>query len=146
MQNVIVHFGLIYFFLYLTHALNWILSIWHIFFFLSFEYCNLCTFKNALITFIWVIFDMCIRNSYVPFIYNILNTWTLDSGKLILSATSSRIKMSGYLVLPNSDSSTSNWARVNVVRSRRCFRELPVTNKIKYFRWISYYLNWVTNN
>ena len=37
-------------------------------------------------------------------------------------ATSSRIKMSGYRVLPNSDSSMSSCARVNVVRSRRCFR------------------------
>lgn len=29
--------------------------------------------------------------------------------------------MSGYLVFPNNDSNTSNWARVNVVRSLRCF-------------------------
>lgn len=48
-------------------------------------------------------------------------TCTLDSGKLIFSATSSRIKISGYLVFKNNDSRTSNWARVNVVRSRRCF-------------------------
>lgn len=32
--------------------------------------------------------------------------------------------MSGYLVFPNSDSKTSNWARVKVVRSRLCFRGL----------------------
>ena len=48
-------------------------------------------------------------------------TWTLDSGRLIFSATSSRIKMSGYLVLENRDSRTSNCALVNVVRSLRCF-------------------------
>lgn len=51
-------------------------------------------------------------------------TWTLDSGKLIFSATSSRMNMSGYLVLPNSDSRMSSWARVKVVRSLRCFRGL----------------------
>ena len=49
-------------------------------------------------------------------------TCTLDSGKLIFSATSSRMKMSGYRVLANSASSTSSCARVNVVLSRRCFR------------------------
>lgn len=48
-------------------------------------------------------------------------TCTRDSGKLIFSATSSRINISGYLVFPNKDSNTSNWARVNVVRSLRCF-------------------------
>ena len=48
-------------------------------------------------------------------------TWTLDSGKLILSATSSRMNMSGYLVLLKSDSKTSSWARVNVVLSLLCF-------------------------
>ena len=35
-------------------------------------------------------------------------TCTLDSGKLILIATSSRMNKSGYLVLENRDSSTSN--------------------------------------
>lgn len=35
-------------------------------------------------------------------------TWTRDSGRLILRATSSRIKMSGYLVFENSPSSTSS--------------------------------------
>lgn len=49
-------------------------------------------------------------------------TCTLDSGKLIFSATSSRMKMSGYRVLANRASSTSSCARVNVVLSRRCFR------------------------
>jgi hypothetical protein len=49
-------------------------------------------------------------------------TCTLDSGRLIFTATSSRMKMSGYLVLENSPSRTSSWARVKVVRSRRCFR------------------------
>lgn len=49
-------------------------------------------------------------------------TCTLDSGKLIFSATSSRMKMSGYRVLANSASSTSSCARVKVVLSRRCFR------------------------
>lgn len=57
-----------------------------------------------------------------------LRTCTLDSGKLILSATSSRIKISGYLVLPNSDSRMSSWARVKVVRSRRCFRGFTPEN------------------
>lgn len=51
-----------------------------------------------------------------------LLTWTLDSGKLIFSAASSRIKMSGYRVLLNKDSNMSSCARVNVVRSRRCLR------------------------
>lgn len=51
-----------------------------------------------------------------------MGTWTLDSGRLILSATSSRMKMSGYRVLAKSASSTSSCERVKVVRSRRCFR------------------------
>ena len=49
-------------------------------------------------------------------------TWTRLSGKLIFSATSSRMKMSGYRVFVNKFSKMSSWARVNVVRSRRCFR------------------------
>ena len=49
-------------------------------------------------------------------------TCTLDSGRLIFRATSSLMKMSGYLVLEKSDSRMSSWARVKVVRSRRCFR------------------------
>ena len=49
-------------------------------------------------------------------------TCTLDSGKLIFSATSSRMKISGYRVFANNASSTSSCARVNVVLSRRCFR------------------------
>ena len=49
-------------------------------------------------------------------------TCTRDSGKLILSATSSLIKISGYLVLVNKFSRMSSWALVKVVRSRRCFR------------------------
>ena len=48
-------------------------------------------------------------------------TWTLDSGKLIFRATSSRINTSGYRVLPNNDSSTSSCCRENVVLSRLCF-------------------------
>lgn len=48
-------------------------------------------------------------------------TWTLDSGRLIFSATSSRMNMSGYRVLANRASRTSSWERVKVVRSRRCF-------------------------
>lgn len=52
-------------------------------------------------------------------------TWTLDSGKLIFKATSSRMNMSGYRVLANNVSSTSSCVRVNVVRSRRCFLGLP---------------------
>ena len=35
-------------------------------------------------------------------------TCTLDSGQLIFIATSSRMNTSGYLVLENRDSSTSN--------------------------------------
>lgn len=50
-----------------------------------------------------------------------LLTWTRDSGNLIWMATSSRANMSGYRVFMNSVSSMSNWARVKVVRSRRCF-------------------------
>ena len=49
-------------------------------------------------------------------------TWTLDSGRFIFSATSSRMNISGYLVFWKSDSSTSSWAREKVVRSRRCLR------------------------
>ena len=52
-------------------------------------------------------------------------TWTRDSGKLIFSATSSRMNISGYLVFWNNDSMTSNWARVNVVRSLLCFLGFP---------------------
>ena len=48
-------------------------------------------------------------------------TWTLDSGRLILSATSSLMKTSGYRVRWNRLSKTSNCCRENVVRSRRCF-------------------------
>ena len=51
----------------------------------------------------------------------LLRTWTLDSGKLIFSATSSRMKTSGYRVLLNKDSRTSNCWREKVVRSRLCF-------------------------
>ena len=39
--------------------------------------------------------------------------------------TSSRMKMSGYRVFMNNASRTSSCARVNVVRSRRCFRLPP---------------------
>ena len=49
-------------------------------------------------------------------------TWTLDSGKLIFSATSSLMKISGYRVFEKSDSRISSWARVKVVLSRLCFR------------------------
>lgn len=54
-------------------------------------------------------------------------TWTLDSGKFIFKATSSRINISGYLVLANNASRTSNCARVKVVLSLRCFLGLPET-------------------
>lgn len=53
------------------------------------------------------------------------HTWTRDSGRLILSATSSLMNMSGYLVFPKRLSRISSWARVKVVRSRRCFRGFP---------------------
>lgn len=49
------------------------------------------------------------------------HTCTLDSGKLIFIATSSRINISGYLVFENKPSRTSNCARVKVVLSLRCF-------------------------
>lgn len=66
-------------------------------------------------------------------------TCTLDSGRLIFRATSSRIKMSGYRVLPNSDSSTSNWARVNVVLSRLCLRGFtPGKDKEAIFQLIKF--------
>lgn len=51
-----------------------------------------------------------------------LLTWTRDSGRLILRATSSLMKMSGYLVLEKSASRMSSCVRVKVVRSLRCFR------------------------
>lgn len=51
-------------------------------------------------------------------------TCTRDSGKLIFSATSSLMKMSGYLVFWKRDSRMSSWARVKVVLSLRCFRGL----------------------
>lgn len=56
-------------------------------------------------------------------------TCTLDSGRFIFKATSSLINISGYLVLPNNASNTSNWALVNVVRSLRCFLGLTPKNK-----------------
>lgn len=49
-------------------------------------------------------------------------TCTRDSGRLIFSATSSRMNMSGYRVLANNASKTSSCARVKVVLSRLCFR------------------------
>ena len=52
-------------------------------------------------------------------------TCTLDSGKFILRATSSLMKMSGYLVFWKRASNTSSWALVKVVLSRLCFRGLP---------------------
>lgn len=56
-------------------------------------------------------------------------TCTLDSGRLIFSATSSLMKMSGYRVLANSDSRMSSCVRVKVVRSRRCFRGFAASSK-----------------
>ena len=55
-------------------------------------------------------------------IVTVFLTWTRLSGKLIFSATSSRMKMSGYRVFVNKFSKMSSCALVNVVRSRRCFR------------------------
>ena len=66
---------------------------------------------------------ICLRH-YNPVVCLML-TWTLDSGRLILRATSSLMKMSGYRVLANSASRTSSCALVKVVLSRRCFRGLP---------------------
>lgn len=64
---------------------------------------------------------------------NELITCTLDSGRFIFRATSSRMNISGYRVLANNVSRTSSCVRVNVVRSRRCFLGLPTvyTNKTK---------------
>ena len=41
--------------------------------------------------------------------FSILFTCTRGSGRLILRAVSSRMKMSGYCVRAKSDSNTSNW-------------------------------------
>lgn len=49
------------------------------------------------------------------------HTWTLDSGRLIFKATSSLMKISGYLVFWNRVSSTSNCCLVKVVLSLLCF-------------------------
>jgi len=67
-------------------------------------------------------------------------TWTLDSGRLILRATSSLMKMSGYRVLANSASRTSSCALVNVVLSRRCFRGLPKIQPLVFTLTKSYNL------
>lgn len=58
-------------------------------------------------------------------------TWTRDSGSFILHATSSRINISGYRVLPNKSSKTSNCPRVKVVRSLRCFLVLTPANEFQ---------------
>lgn len=58
-------------------------------------------------------------------------TWTRDSTRLIFWATSSRMNMSGYRVLLNSSSNTSNCCRVNVVRSRLCFLAFTPENEQK---------------
>lgn len=58
-------------------------------------------------------------------------TCTLLSGRFIFMATSSLMKMSGYFVLANSSSKTSNWDFVKVVRSLRCFRGGPVKKQKK---------------
>lgn len=63
----------------------------------------------------------------------IIFTWTLDSGRLIFRATSSRMKMSGYLVLANRASRTSSWERVKVVRSRLCFLGVAAHNNQKIY-------------
>lgn len=68
-------------------------------------------------------------------------TWTRDSGRLILRATSSRIKMSGYLVFENSPSSTSSWALVKVVLSRRCLRWFIPATWGKEALVINYYVH-----
>lgn len=41
------------------------------------------------------------------------------------------MKMSGYRVLPNKSSKTSNWPRVNVVLSLRCFLVLTPVGREK---------------
>lgn len=61
----------------------------------------------------------------------LLFTCTLLSGRFIFMATSSLMKMSGYFVLANSSSKTSNWDFVKVVRSLRCFRGGPVKKQKK---------------
>lgn len=59
-----------------------------------------------------------------------------------MSATSSLAKMSGYRVLVNKSSSTSSWALVNVVRSRRCLRWFMPETIIFFF----YILNLISQN
>lgn len=59
-------------------------------------------------------------------------TWTRDSGNSIFDATFSRMKISGYCVLPNKSSNISNWPRVNVVRSLLCLRTLTPEMKMKH--------------
>ena len=59
----------------------------------------------------------------------IIVTCTLLSGRFILLATSSLIKISGYFVLAKSSSRISSWPLVKVVRSRRCFRGGPTGEK-----------------
>lgn len=53
------------------------------------------------------------------------HTCTLDSGKLILRATSSLIKTSGYWVSEKSSSRISSCVFVKVVLSRLCFLGIP---------------------
>ena len=54
-----------------------------------------------------------------------MNTCTLDSGKLILLATSSLMNTSGYWVSEKSSSNISSCVFVNVVLSRLCFLGIP---------------------
>ena len=71
-------------------------------------------------------------------------TCTRDSGRLIFSATSSRMNMSGYRVLANNASKTSSCARVKVVLSRLCFRGVAVRKKrnVSELNYITYVFVW----
>lgn len=82
--------------------------------------------NNSLSTSQWV--KNCV---FVVFVLECWLTCTLDSGRLIFKATSSLMKISGYRVLPNRFSSTSSWARVNVVLSLLCLRGVPDQKRTK---------------
>lgn len=60
-------------------------------------------------------------------------TCTRDSGRLILSATSSRMNISGQRVLANNASKTSSCARVKVVLSRRCFLGVAADESQRFY-------------
>ena len=122
-KNRIWIFFLFWLFFHLSIANRFLNALFCLLLFLVVGTNKIYKFKMADVKFEFCWFcEMFLSFFSYNFYYYWVLTWTLDSGKLIFSATSSRMKISGYLVLPNSDSSTSSWARVNVVRSLRCFR------------------------